>query len=107
MNAARTPVTQADRDAAWAIARFYLGNDSSFPDELRDGRIERHFMLDILAKHRAAPELLEALEATLDGLRRASRQLSDDHKMVLNGKPWGGLLIDNAERAIAKARGEP
>lgn len=50
-------------------------------------------------------ELLTALEAAVDGLRRASRQLSDEHKVVLNSKPWGGLLIEAAEAAIAKARG--
>jgi hypothetical protein len=47
-------VTQADRETAWIIARFFLGNSGSFPDELRDGRIERHFLLDVLAKHRTA-----------------------------------------------------
>ena len=48
-------------------------------------------------------ELAEALEATLDGLRRASRELSDTHRLILDGKPWGGLLIANAEAVIARA----
>lgn len=58
------------------------------------------------ARQSADAALVAALEATLDGLRRASRILSEDCKSVLNGKQWGGLLIDNAERALSLTRGE-
>lgn len=47
-------------------------------------------------------KLTEALEAALDGLKRASRQLTDDHKIVLGGKQWGGLLIAQAEAALSE-----
>jgi len=45
-------VSQADRDTAWIIARFFLGNGSSVPDELRSGKIERHFLLDVIRNQR-------------------------------------------------------
>jgi hypothetical protein len=53
----------------------------------------------------AAPELLEALEIALNALKTASRQLTQDHKIVLSGKVWGEGDIKRIEAALAKARG--
>lgn len=53
----------------------------------------------------AAPELLEALTEALQTLQIASRQLSEDHRMVLSGRRWGWRTIAKIEGAIAKAEG--
>lgn len=54
----------------------------------------------------AAPELLEALKAAHKDLKTASRQLSEDHKLVLSGRGWGWRTLAIIEGAIAKATGE-
>ena len=44
--------------------------------------------------------LVETLECTLSALRIASRQLTEDMKMVLNGKRWGEYDIKRAEKVL-------
>lgn len=43
----------------------------------------------------------EALEAARDTLSAASRQLTDDHKIVLGGKRWGETAIAKIDAALA------
>lgn len=43
----------------------------------------------------------EALEAARDTLSAASRQLTDDHKIVLGGKRWGETTIAKIDAALA------
>jgi hypothetical protein len=43
----------------------------------------------------------EALEAARDTLSAASRQLTDDHKIVLGGKRWGETTIAKIAAALA------
>lgn len=45
-------VTQADRDTAWVIARFFLGNADPLPDDIRSGKVQRHFILDVMRNQR-------------------------------------------------------
>lgn len=54
----------------------------------------------------AAPELLSALALCLSALETASRQLTEEHRLVLNGKVWGDTAINTAILVIAKATGE-
>lgn len=53
----------------------------------------------------AAPDLLAALKDAQKTLQTASRQLTEDHKMVLMGRGWGWKTIATIEGAIAKAEG--
>jgi hypothetical protein len=54
----------------------------------------------------AAPDLLEASRLALNALVIASRQLTEDHKMVLKGQGWAAQDIASLRAAIAKATGE-
>ena len=54
----------------------------------------------------AAPELYWALKESLQALNVASRQLTDDHKMVLSGRQWGWRTAATIEAALAKAEGK-
>lgn len=53
----------------------------------------------------ASPELLAALKEAFDTLKTASRQLTEDHRMVLMGRAWGWRTLATIEGAIAKAEG--
>lgn len=53
----------------------------------------------------AAPDLLTAAKEALSTLKTASRQLTEDHKMVLMGRGWGWKTLANLEGAISKAEG--
>ena len=52
-------------------------------------------------------ELLAALKAAHSVLQTASRQLTEDHKMVLMGRGWGWRTLATIEGVIAKADGTP
>lgn len=54
----------------------------------------------------SAPDLLEASRLALNALVIASRQLTEDHKMVLEGKGWAAQDIASLRAAIARATGE-
>ena len=51
-----------------------------------------------------ANERIKVLEGAaacgLSALKIASRQLTEDMKLVLNGKRWGGMDIDRLEKAL-------
>lgn len=55
------------------------------------------------AAERAVVEALEMAEGTL---LIASRMLTEDHKMVLNGKRWGDKTIKAVNAALSSVRGE-
>lgn len=48
-------------------------------------------------------ELLDALKRANDALKTASRQLTEDHRMVLMGRGWGWRTLALVEGVIAKA----
>lgn len=52
-----------------------------------------------------SPDLLDAAKEALSVLRSASRQLSEDHRLVLGGRGWGWRTIAKLEGLIAKAEG--
>lgn len=51
----------------------------------------------------ASPDLLEALKKAEETLKTASRQLTEDHRMVLMGRGWGWRTLAAVEAAISKA----
>lgn len=53
----------------------------------------------------ASKELLDAVQSGLKVMKVASRQLSEDHKMILSGRGWGWQTIAKMEGAITKAEG--
>lgn len=78
-----------------------IGNPSSGP----------HYQGDLCASIddarliATAPDLLAALKDAQKTLQTASRQLTEDHKMVLMGRGWGWKTMATIEGAIAKAIG--
>ena len=46
---------------------------------------------------------LEALEKAYETLKIASRQLTEDHRMILMGRAWGWRTLNVLESAIEKA----
>ncbi len=60
-------------------------------------------LLSSSAAERAVVEALEMAEGTL---LIASRMLTEDHKMVLNGKRWGDKTIKAVNAALSSVRGE-
>lgn len=53
------------REAAFRIARFFLGNDDALPGELRSGACERHFLLDEILALLTQPRAGEAADMVL------------------------------------------
>ena len=47
-------------------------------------------------------ELVKASTGALNALKTASRMLSEEHRVVLRGKEWGGSDIYNLEQALTK-----
>ncbi len=45
----------------------------------------------------------EALEKAQKTLQRASRELSENHRLILQGKRWGGETLDAIDAALDKA----
>jgi hypothetical protein len=90
----------------------YFGSGGSFYTVYEPGRsLPVAFVIGACGDHDesrarvivAAPELLSAAQNALKALECASRQLTEDHKMVLKGKSWGSRDIDALRAAIAKA----
>jgi hypothetical protein len=48
--------------------------------------------------------LVEAAEKGLDALTTASRELTQEHKIVLKGRRWGQSSIEDLNKAIAAAK---
>lgn len=48
-------------------------------------------------------ELRLELELVTDLLERASRELTDTHRVVLEGRKWAGVRISAARAAISRA----
>lgn len=55
---------------------------------------------------RSDDDLLETLKSAYELLQTASRQLTEDHKMVLMGRGWGWRTLATIEGVIAKAEGQ-
>lgn len=55
----------------------------------------------------AAPELLDAVRDALAVLRTASKQLSEDHRLVLSGRGWGWQTLAKLEGIVAKIEASP
>lgn len=53
-----------------------------------------------------APEIFEALTECLKMLKSASNQISDHHRVYLEGRTWGEKEIELAEAAISKVNGK-
>jgi hypothetical protein len=105
----RTTVTQADREAAFAVARFFLGNDDTFPKQLRSGLVERHFLLDAFARHRIESQSSPtADDAALKYATSLALILRDKHfPEATQWKPLPDLIgvltqIDNMTAALSR-----
>lgn len=42
----------ADRKVAADLARIFLGNDCTLADDIRSGKLARHFAIDLVREHR-------------------------------------------------------
>ena len=63
--------------------------------------IDPKLQLVTLAEANERIKVLEdAAACGLSALKIASRQLTEDMKLVLNGKRWGGSDIDRLEKAL-------
>ena len=74
--------------------------NSTVPDEwcIKTGLCSCQLMLDLLASERGMREALEKAQKTL---QRASRELSENHRLVLQGKRWGGETLDAIDAALS------
>lgn len=78
------------------VANVFSHNDSTVSITRETAIANAHLIA-------AAPEMLVALKDAQKTLQTASRQLTEDHKMVLMGRGWGWKTIATIEGAIAKA----
>ena len=78
---------------------IHWSDDGECVAEVVHGEADAHLIA-------AAPELLEALKRSFEVLKTASRQLSEDHRLVLSGRGWGWMTIAQIECVIARAEGE-
>lgn len=80
------PVTQADRDAAADLCQWFNPSVANAGDGIRSGRLDDHYVTQILARHRKAQSLpgdvgmREALQLARD--RIADMLMGDD------GQAW-------------------
>lgn len=55
----------------------------------------------LLSTSSAERGMREALEKARETLGRASRELSENHRLILQGKRWGGETIDALDAALS------
>ena len=92
-------VSEIIRTSQFGDTRYVLASEAqereTFLEDVRTSLNDKNLKLQ--ERERV---LVEALECTLSALRIASRQLTEDMKMVLNGKRWGESDIKRAEKVL-------
>lgn len=76
----------------------FCGGNASRHDPIRVARA-------LLSTSSAERGMREALEMAQKTLRRASRELSENHRLILQGKRWGGETLDAIDAALTPKEG--
>lgn len=98
-------ISEADEDVIRTAAHHLLAfiGDSSVEATDREGYAIRWANKAVDDVKESYSQLLDASKKALSTLRLASRQLTEDHRMVLCGRGWGWRTLAELEGAIAKA----